>query len=88
MTQPVAGIHDPVARPHQYTFGNVEVIDAIEAWSLGFHLGNVVKYVARAAHKGNYLEDLRKANWYLQREIERRSAEADQSADSPPEVAQ
>ncbi|MCA9173062.1 MAG: DUF3310 domain-containing protein [Planctomycetales bacterium] len=86
MKQPVADTHDPVARPHHYTFGGIEVIDAIEAWSLGFHLGNVVKYVARAAHKGNYLEDLRKARWYLQREIERQSAEVDPSADLPREV--
>ena len=87
MTQPVAGIHDPVAHPQHYTFGNIEVIDAIEAWSLGFHLGNVVKYVARAAHKGSYLEDLRKASWYLQREIERRSDEGDPKSDGSREVA-
>ena len=87
MTQPVADTHDPVVHPHHYTFGGIEVIDAIEAWSLGFHLGNVVKYVARATHKGSYLEDLRKASWYLQREIERRSAEVDPTADTPPEVA-
>ena len=86
MKEPVADTHDPVAHPQHYTFGGIEVIDAIEAWSLGFHLGNVVKYVARAAHKGNYLEDLRKARWYLQREIERQSAEVDPSADLPREV--
>ncbi len=63
--------HDPVGRPHHYTFGSIEVIDAIEAWELGFHLGNVVKYVARAAHKGRYVEDLRKARWYLDRELQR-----------------
>ena len=63
--------HDPVARPHHYTFGSIEVIDAIEAWELGFHLGNVVKYVARASHKGRYVEDLRKARWYLDRELQR-----------------
>jgi len=86
MKQPVADTYDPVAHPHHYTFGGIEVIDTIEAWSLGFHLGNVVKYVARAAHKGNYLEDLRKARWYLQREIERQSAEVDRSADLRREV--
>lgn len=68
--------HDSVTRPCHYTFGAVEVIDAIEAWQLGFHLGNVVKYVARAAHKGNYGEDLRKARWYLDREIQRNAGEA------------
>ncbi|MEZ6100262.1 MAG: DUF3310 domain-containing protein [Pirellulaceae bacterium] len=67
--------HDSVTRPCHYTFGVVEVIDAIEAWQLGFHLGNVVKYVARAAHKDNYGEDLRKARWYLDREIQRHADE-------------
>jgi hypothetical protein len=52
--------------------GRIEVIDAIEAWSLGFNLGNVVKYVARADHKVAPVEDLKKACWYLMREIERR----------------
>ena len=78
--------HDPVARPCHYTFGSIEVIDAIEAWGLGFHLGNVVKYTARAAHKGRYLEDLRKARWYLDREIQRHdsnaSAEEEQSQEA------
>ena len=62
---------DPIHHPSHYTFGAIEVIDAIEGWELGFHLGNVVKYVARAAHKGEHLEDLRKARWYLNREIGR-----------------
>ena len=66
--------NDPVNNPAHYTFGTVEVIEAIEAWELGFHLGNVVKYVARAARKGRYLEDLKKARWYLEREIRRREA--------------
>ncbi|RMF86087.1 MAG: DUF3310 domain-containing protein [Planctomycetota bacterium] len=62
---------DPINHPAHYTFGAIEVIDAIEAWDLGFHLGNVVKYVARAGRKGERLSDLRKASWYLQREIKR-----------------
>lgn len=60
---------DPVNHPPHYTHGGVEVIDAIEAWGLGFHEGNVVKYVARAKHKGNELQDLEKAKWYLERRI-------------------
>ncbi len=60
-----------IDHPSHYRFGAIEVIDAIEAWELGFHLGNVVKYVARAAHKGQQLADLRKARWYLDREIGR-----------------
>jgi hypothetical protein len=62
-----------VDHPAHYTAGGVEVIDAIEAWQLGFHLGNTVKYVARAGKKdpAKTLEDLKKARWYLNREIER-----------------
>lgn len=48
-----------------------EAIKVIEAWSLGFNLGNAVKYIARAGRKGDRLEDLKKAAWYLNREIER-----------------
>lgn len=46
-----------------------EVIKVIEAWDLGFNLGNAVKYIGRADHKGNLVEDLKKARWYLDREI-------------------
>lgn len=46
-----------------------EAIKVIEAWGLGFCLGNVVKYLSRAGKKGDALEDLRKARWYLDREI-------------------
>ncbi len=48
-----------------------EVIKVIEAWKLGFHLGNVIKYIGRAPHKGVQLEDLKKARWYLDRVIEK-----------------
>lgn len=60
---------DNVNSPKHYNFGSIEVIDAIEDWDLGFHAGNVVKYVARYRHK-NGLEDLRKARWYLDRLIQ------------------
>lgn len=63
--------HERIDHPPHYNFGPIEVIDAIEAWDLGFHLGNVVKYVARAEHKGQRLADLKKARWYLEREIGR-----------------
>jgi hypothetical protein len=49
-----------------------EAIKVIEAWRLGFCLGNAVKYIARAGKKGSVIEDLKKAAWYLNREIERR----------------
>jgi len=62
---------DPVDHPSHYNFGRLEVIDVIEDWKLNFHRGNAVKYIARAAYKGSELEDLRKARWYLDREIQR-----------------
>lgn len=60
-----------VNHPPHYNQGRIEVIEAIEDWKLGFNLGNCVKYVARADHKGNRDQDLQKALWYLKREIER-----------------
>lgn len=51
-----------------------EAIKVIEAWSLGFCLGNAVKYISRTGKKGDALEDLRKARWYLDREIAAREA--------------
>ena len=61
-----------VDHPPHYNVGKYEVIDVIEDWRLGFNLGNVIKYVARAEHKGRELEDLDKAAWYINREIARR----------------
>ena len=49
-----------------------EAIKVIEAWDLGFCLGNTLKYIARCGHKNNDIEDLEKARWYLDREIQRR----------------
>lgn len=67
---------DDLTNPQHYTRFTVEPIDAIESWGLGFRLANVTKYIARAEHKGNPLRDLRKAKWYLDREIAKRE-EAD-----------
>jgi hypothetical protein len=61
---------------HYHRNSGVEVIDAIYAWRLGFCLGNVVKYVARADHKGAPIEDLEKTLFYLRREIAQRKESA------------
>lgn len=61
---------EAVNHPPHYTTGKIEVIDFIEDQKLGFHAGNVVKYICRASHKGKELEDLRKAQWYLNRLIQ------------------
>jgi hypothetical protein len=64
---------DPVTKPKHYTFGYFEVIDVLQDWfPKNPLLWQVGKYIARADHKGKPLEDLRKARFYLEREIERR----------------
>jgi hypothetical protein len=66
-------VGDAVNHPSHYTSGGIEAIAVIEAWGLGFHLGNAVKYISRAGKKdpAKTLEDLQKARWYLDREIAR-----------------
>lgn len=56
---------EAVDHPEHYNRGKIEVIDAIEDWGLDFIEGNVVKYVTRAKHKGDEINDLKKARWYL-----------------------
>ena len=60
-----------VNHPSHYNMGKFEAIDVIEDWGLGFNLGNTVKYISRAGHKDNILQDLKKALWYLDREIKK-----------------
>ena len=64
-------MNDPVNHPAHYKShpSGIEVIEITE--HMNFTLGNVVKYVLRSEHKGNQLEDLKKARWYLHREITR-----------------
>lgn len=68
-----------IAHPPHYTFGKIEVIEAIEDWKLNFTKGNAVKYIARAGRKNpaKEIEDLKKAIWYLTREIECLEAQKD-----------
>jgi hypothetical protein len=74
--QPAPGLQDPtpdmVNHPAHYTShpSGVEAIDVTEHFN--FNLGNCIKYVWRADHKNDALEDLRKARFYLDREIARR----------------
>ena len=56
-----------VNHPQHYNAGKIEAIDAIEDWDLGFNDGNAIKYIARYRHKGESIQDLEKAIWYLQR---------------------
>lgn len=56
---------------HYYKRGGMETIDIIEAFELNFSRGNIIKYVLRAGHKDDELKDLKKALYYIQREIKR-----------------
>jgi len=58
-----------VDHPDHYNQGKLEVIDVIEDWGLCFHLGNALKYIGRADHKGRFKEDVEKAIWYLKRRL-------------------
>jgi len=65
---------DPINRPAHYTAGGIECIDAIEAAltpeeARGFRKGNALKYLWRAGRKGDHTEDIKKARWYIDREI-------------------
>jgi hypothetical protein len=60
-----------VNHPDHYQGNKFEVIDVIEDYDLGFSLGNAIKYILRADKKGNRKQDLEKAIWYIQREINR-----------------
>jgi hypothetical protein len=62
----------PTAHPPWYNTGKIEVIEFIEDKNMGFHLGNAIKYISRAGKKdpSKHKEDLEKAKWYLEREIE------------------
>jgi hypothetical protein len=61
---------DPI-NPRHYSELTPEPITVIEGWGLGFHLAQVIKYLARAGRKGEgtYFQDLLKARWYLDRLI-------------------
>jgi hypothetical protein len=73
----VTDANDPVNAPVHYRGEGMEAIDVIEAFDLGFRLGNAVKYILRAGKKGDALVCLKKARWYLDREIVKRKGESD-----------
>lgn len=58
--------NDAVNHPKHYNVGSIEVIDYISDRTVSFSMGNVIKYIARCNYKGNKLEDLKKAKFYLQ----------------------
>ena len=73
---------DNVNHPSHYTDGKIEVIDFIEDKRLNYHRGNAVKYICRAGKKdpAKEVEDLQKAVWYINREIQRLEAQKQKDA--------
>lgn len=63
-------MRETVNHPDHYQGQEYEVIDIIEDYNLNFNLGNVIKYTLRAGKKDDRNQDLEKAIWYLQREVE------------------
>ena len=62
---------DMVNHPQHYVGHGIEPIEFIESHNLNFNLGSAVKYIARAPYKGKELEDLKKAKWFIEREIKK-----------------
>jgi len=68
---PMQKLDDLVNHPKHYTFGKYEVLDVLMDWfPRSPLLWQVVKYIARAGHKGHYTQDLEKAQFYLNKAIE------------------
>ena len=63
-------VNKNVSHPSHYNQG-IEAIDIIASWDLNFSLGNAIKYILRSPYKGKQIEDLEKARWYIDREINR-----------------
>ena len=72
--------------PEYYRLGSIQVWDFIRDKELNFHLGNVIKYVCRAGHKEDDIEDLSKAIHYLSNEIEFRTGKRVQECVRGPEL--
>lgn len=62
--------NDPVKNPAHYTYSKYQPKDVIRAWGLNFNLGSAVKYVARAGRKDDIIQDLRKAQEFIEFEIQ------------------
>ncbi len=71
-----------VDHPSHYNTGRVEVIDAIESWDLAFNDGNAVKYIARHKYKGEPIQDIEKAIWYLERHLSNLKKESQTKGDT------
>lgn len=73
--------------PHHRADSPYETTRVIEEWGLGYLLGNVLKYIARHELKGETLEDLKKARWYLNRRIALMEEQDDHNFEGGAEVS-
>lgn len=62
--------HDVITWPEHYAIGDIQPINIIETFKLDYHCGTIIKYICRAQYKGKFLEDLKKAKWFLDRRIQ------------------
>jgi len=60
-----------INHPEHYQSNGIEVIDIIDSFNLNFNLGNSIKYILRADKKGNKKQDLEKALWYINHELQK-----------------
>lgn len=72
---------DLVHRPPHYTYSKYEPKDVIRAWGLNFNLGSAVKYICRAGHKDDKIQDLEKAKQFIEFEIEALKEERENDTD-------
>lgn len=79
-------IIDNVNHPAHYQGNGMQAIDVIESFGLGFNLGCAVKYLLRAGRKGDAKEDLRKALWYIERQIHKPENDTESADKSSPEA--
>ena len=68
-----------IKSPAHYTKGSIEVWDFIRDQQLNYHLGNAIKYICRADHKGTRTEDLQKAIHYLENELHNTTLQIEES---------
>jgi uncharacterized protein DUF3310 len=66
-----ASLRDHINHPEHYERLKPEPIDIIDSWALGFYPAQILKYIARAGHKGPKIEDLKKAQYYINRWIQK-----------------
>jgi hypothetical protein len=68
-------LHDPVEKPQHYSMGKIQVLDFILDQKMGYLAGNVTKYLCRYRFKGEPVQDLKKAKFYLERLIKETETE-------------